>query len=173
MARNLNIPELSFDHPERELHLYRYSKAREFIHGKVLDVACGWGYGSFMLQNKTDKIIGIDNDYKALYYAINHYSDIEFIEQDIEEEPLPVVDCIVSFETVEHLENPDKFIQSIKNSANLIFLSTPCVPTVGANPEHLHDFTERQIESWFDGWQKLYDEIQIGIYKLICARRKN
>lgn len=171
MAGNLNIPELPFSHPERDLHLYRYAKAREFIYGKVLDVACGWGYGSFMLQGKADKIIGIDIDYEAIIYARNHYPDIEFIEWDIDKETLPKADCIVSFETIEHLKDPERFLKNIKESADLIFLSTPCVPTVGANPEHLHDFTERQIEEWFAGWEKLYEEVQAGIYKLMCVKK--
>ena len=173
MAKNLNIPELSFNHPERELHLYRYAKAREFVYGKVLDIACGWGYGSFMLKKPDTQVIGIDNDPQALAYARNHYTDIEFRQQDIEVEPLPTGDCIVCLETVEHLKYPEKFIDSIKKSANLIFLSTPCVPTVGANPDHLHDFTEDQLRNWFADWEIIYEENQIGIYKLICARRKN
>ena len=173
MAKNLNIPELPFNHPERGLHLYRYAKAREFVYGKVLDVACGWGYGSFMLKNSETQVIGVDNDHEAIAYAKNHYLDVEFIEEDIEKETLPKVDCIISLEIVEHLKDPEKFINKMKESADLIFLSTPAVPTVGANPDHLHDFTEDQIKGWFNDWEILFEENQINIYKLICIRRKN
>ena len=173
MAKNLNIPELPFNHPERELHLYRYTKAKEFTYGKVLDVACGWGYGSFILKNPETQVTGIDNDLEAISYAKNHYPDIGFIEQDIEENSLPKVDYIVCLETVEHLKNPEEFIKKIKESADLIFLSTPCVPTVGANLDHLHDFTEDQVKEWFSDWETIFEENQINIYKLICARRKN
>ena len=61
-----------------ELHLARYNFATRFINGgRVLDCACGVGYGTAILASavKTpSSVLGVDIDPKAARYASENYA---------------------------------------------------------------------------------------------------
>ena len=62
-----------------QLHLQRYHFAgRHLLPGIVADVACGAGYGSYLLATEygknIDRIIAIDNSQEAIDYCKNFYS---------------------------------------------------------------------------------------------------
>jgi cyclopropane fatty-acyl-phospholipid synthase-like methyltransferase len=53
-------------------HLHRYAFAAQLVKGKrVLDLACGEGYGSNMLAQEAESVIGLDIDEKVVYHASN------------------------------------------------------------------------------------------------------
>ena len=48
-------------------HLHRYAYAAEFVQNKrVLDLACGEGYGSYLLAQKATAVVGIDIDEQTI-----------------------------------------------------------------------------------------------------------
>ena len=123
--------------PEGEIcyeHWHRYMLASRFGQGcSVLDVACGEGYGSSLLANVADKVTGVDISGDAVEHARERYqgqTNLEFIQGSCEELPLPdnSIDLAVSFETIEHLEMQEKFIQELKRvlkPAGLLLMSSP------------------------------------------------
>lgn len=132
------------------IHLERYQFAAQHAQGSnILDMACGCGYGTFLLaQQHPDKLVtGVDLDPNAVAYAEQHYQrdNLQFIcanaEQFSAEQPF---DTIVSLETIEHLPNPMALaknqIQLLSTSGRLI-ASVPITPTLDGNPHHLHDFS--------------------------------
>jgi len=85
-----NNPDSSKINPaEKILHLSRYeyaaniiNKSEHFKETMILDVACGVGYGSNILQNKTNlKVIGIDLDPTLVKYLtkVNKNRKVKFI----------------------------------------------------------------------------------------------
>ena len=51
-------------------HIYRYNLTKKYCKNKiVLDVGCGYGYGSFILSKICKSIIGIDLSKKAIHIA--------------------------------------------------------------------------------------------------------
>ncbi len=120
-------------------HICRYAFAKEQIElsnaTSILDAACGVGYGSsFLAINGQLSIIAIDRSLEALKIANQNFSknNIKFIEDDchtLEAASLyGAYDAIVSFETLEHLPQPDLFIKNcfinLKQHGKLI-ISTP------------------------------------------------
>ena len=100
-----------FISPVQLRHLFRYNFAKDQIStGEVLDAACGSGYGSEILLY--DHYFGIDYaDYNIKYAEENYYQDDRsFIEKDIyllsDLFEGKRFDSIISFETLEHLDNP-------------------------------------------------------------------
>jgi ubiquinone/menaquinone biosynthesis C-methylase UbiE len=95
-------------------HWHRYAFARRFAAGKrVLDAACGEGYGSALLGSVAASIVGVDIDASAIAHATARYGEgdrVRFITGSCTELPLPAasVDVVVSFETIEHLEAADQ-----------------------------------------------------------------
>ena len=57
-------------------HWHRYVFARAFVRGKrVLDAACGEGYGSALLADEAASVVGIDVDAAAIQHARSRYGD--------------------------------------------------------------------------------------------------
>jgi len=113
-------------------HFHRYALAAEWVVGlKVLDAACGEGYGSHLLAAKAAEITGIDVAADAIAHARSRYSasNLEFLRADCCATAFAdsSFDCIISFETLEHLENQrallSEFRRILKPSGFLIISS--------------------------------------------------
>ncbi|MBI3664815.1 MAG: glycosyltransferase [Acidobacteria bacterium] len=101
-------------------HFARYLFAAGYCAGKrVLDIACGTGYGSYILKTLgASEVVGVDYNRAVIDVARRAYSapGIHFLTGDaaalrLAGEPFEVV---VSFETLEHLADPDAFLETIR-----------------------------------------------------------
>lgn len=114
-------------------HTHRYLVAREFADGKVvLDIACGEGYGSRMLADIAQCVIGVDISLKTVTQATIKYphAQVFFVQGEATRIPLMdnSVDLVVSFETIEHLGEQDRMIQEIRRvlrPEGLCIISSP------------------------------------------------
>lgn len=110
---------------EASIHFARYAIATPFAKGKkVLDIACGEGYGSHLLKRAgAEQVVGVDVSEDAVGRARKSFGapGVEFLAADaqsIEREfPSGHFDVVVSCETIEHIEDPEKYLQSLKNVA--------------------------------------------------------
>ena len=104
-------------------HLGRYLFAADYLAPYdvkiAADISCGKGYGLPTLAAAAEQVIGVDNSTEMLRLAREHRSDdgrIRLVEADIDGGELDdqleprSLDAIVSFETLEHLLNPDQAI---------------------------------------------------------------
>lgn len=107
----------------RRDHVQRYIFAAKRLSGKrsILDLACGCGYGSWLLQATGAKITGVDISHEAISYAEKHYPGPAYLCQR-GEDTKGEWEALVSFETLEHLDNPETVL-SIK--APLVIASVP------------------------------------------------
>lgn len=140
---------------EATIHLNRYAMARPYVAGKrVLDVTSGEGYGSFLLRRwGAESVEGIDVDEQTVETATRLFGGDGVHYQCHTAEQLPfedhTFDVVCSFETIEHLDHPELFLQEIrrvlKPGGNII-LSCPNDPyyykqgTPG-NPFHKRQYT--------------------------------
>lgn len=91
-------------------HWHRYVFAMALARGKrVLDAACGEGYGSSLLASVAHSVVGIDIAEAAIAHARARYGDrsnLRFERGDCTALELPAAsfDLIASFETLEHVE---------------------------------------------------------------------
>lgn len=116
-------------------HITRYNFALGILeqHGckKVLDAACGTGYGSMIMEECGYDVYGVDIDKGAINQAcrINSCNAATFKEGSLDEPekvfPGKKFDAVVSFETIEHLKNPDRFLEWTKTKAGLLIFSLP------------------------------------------------
>ncbi|MDD5328812.1 MAG: class I SAM-dependent methyltransferase [Sulfuricella sp.] len=114
-------------------HLHRYALAQLLAPGKrVLDIACGEGYGSRLLAEKAVLVIGVDLDATAVIHAKEKYSlpNLKFIQGDCTSLPLDdqSIDLVVSFETLEHHSEHDAMMSElyrILSPTGVLIISTP------------------------------------------------
>ena len=72
---NFDSPEISYE------HWHRYLYASQFVKDKmVLDIACGEGYGAFLLSKDAKRVVGIDISSEAVSHASSRYlqENLEF-----------------------------------------------------------------------------------------------
>ena len=100
-------------------HWHRYHFAARFVDGKrVLDLACGEGYGSALLARRAAHVIGVDVSPQAIEHATKAYANIrnaEFIAGSCTHVPAPdnAFDVAVSFETLEHIAEQGEFLAEL------------------------------------------------------------
>lgn len=133
------------------LHLERYEFAVQHLHGasSVLDIACGVGYGSQLLKHSlpTTMVIGVDSSAEAIDYANARYarSGLSFMVANAMSFEGGPFHAVVSLETIEHLPNPQQFVDraviKLLRPGGIFIGSVPVTPSMDANPHHLHDFT--------------------------------
>ena len=106
--RFVPLPKLLDDEIYFE-HLHRYYAASQLVKDKVvLDIACGEGYGTAILAKTAASVIGVDIDAESIAHATKTYQDahIRFLQGAADLIPLDddSVDVVVSYETIEHLD---------------------------------------------------------------------
>jgi SAM-dependent methyltransferase len=125
------VPEL---HGNIELeHVHRYLQACEISEGKVvLDIACGEGYGSYMLASNAARVIGVDISELTIQHARARYDkdNLTYLTGDCSDIPVAddSVDLVVSFETIEHHAQHEEMLREIKRVLRpdgVLLISTP------------------------------------------------
>jgi SAM-dependent methyltransferase len=143
---------------EKRAHIDRYLFAcKVFRDAKVVDYGCGLGFGSWMLTQAGNTVVGIDTSLAALEIAVvrrpkeMHPFRLRFGTPG-EFEIGPDFLGTVAFEVIEHMDDPEGFIQSV--STKHLVASVPVIPTVGTNPHHKRDYT---IDSFFELMERRFD----------------
>lgn len=146
-------------------HIARYYFATPYIQGRVLDIACGTGYGCHMVakdrKREITEIVGVDIDKETLFYANREYNHqkVTYMQGDAIDPSLPeqlgMFDTILSFETIEHVEDDQVFIENLykmlKPGGTLV-LSSPFGRGRGkptSEPFHVHQLTPEEFEQLF------------------------
>jgi len=143
-----------------ELLINRYEVAcrwlKEYLkddNHRIIDIACGSGYGTAMLSG-FGSIIGIDIDKEAVEYAKKYYNkkNITFLVGNADDftylEKLGKFDAVVSSGTIEHVEDELAFLDWIRKSLNpngVCILGFPSTFTRDwAYPFHKRDISPRK-----------------------------
>lgn len=96
-------------------HVSRYRWACQHLQGTILDAGCGIGYGSKILADNGFKVRAVDIDQEAVDYALKYYNHKNITFQcSALDKILPLSDCTVAFEIIEHIENPLYFLSRVK-----------------------------------------------------------
>jgi ubiquinone/menaquinone biosynthesis C-methylase UbiE len=155
------------DQPENEQrHISRYKFASNFIgsNDKVLDCACGSGYGSAIMSRNGSQVIGVDVNHEAIKFANRHYSgtSVEFMLGDIGKLEFSEAsfDVIVSIETLEHLPNAicRNYLRSVDSwlkKGGVFIASSPMLryrdgkPYI-TNPYHINEMPRTALLDMFE-----------------------
>lgn len=179
-------------------HFARYFFTRKYIKNKrVLDIACGFGYGTKIISSKASLVFGVDSD-ESVIKSCKTYQKGENIEYYVGDATKldfdnKSFDCIVSFETIEHIIEYNDFLREVKRLLTpdgIFIVSTPNYSgELIKNNYHVSDFTENEFKdlmrlnfkkvdfyyqgkSFFPFPGRGFLEILLGIKRDVAIRRK-
>ena len=140
-------------------HMHRYVLAGELVQGlKVLDAACGEGYGARYLAEKADRVTAVDISAATIAHAASRYPSENLVFQVADCLDLPFADgqfdCIVSFETLEHLQNQAQLLREFRRvltGSGFLLISTPDKAIYSdlmknENPYHQRELYRQELE---------------------------
>jgi SAM-dependent methyltransferase len=134
----------------RHLVVYEWIGAR--VGGRrVVDLACGEGYGSAVLARTAASVVGVDANPEAFEHARLKYTapNLRF-ERGMIELWAGDVDCAVFLQTIEHVLDPDGVLEQLRGlvgPGGVAYVSTPNVLTLApkgaersGNPWHVREY---------------------------------
>lgn len=135
-------------------HWHRYLIAREHVVGKrVLDVASGEGYGSHVLAQSALSVVGVDISEEAVSHANAKYSqpNLRYVASSCTQIPEPdgSFDVIVSFETVEHITEQERFLREVTRLLapdGLFVISSPNRPEYSDRTGYKNEYHVRELD---------------------------
>ena len=163
--------------PDGDQILFHYQVALNHINraDKVLDIACGEGFGTKLIANKALFAVGSDLDNVVIKFARekNFEKNIIYVVSDATRTPFPdmAFDSILSMETIEHV-NPFRFLKEmsriLKNDGTII-ISTPQNRDgkIPINPFHNREYSLKEIEALVKRYFKIQNIIGIKSGRLI------
>lgn len=136
-------------------HIGRYRFARDYARGKrVLDIACGEGYGAAALVRAgASSVLGVDISADVCEHARRKYG-LDARPGDALAIPVPdrSFDLVVSFETIEHVDDPAAFLAECARvlvPEGMLIVSTPNRPVYSgggaSNPFHRSELDEAEF----------------------------
>ena len=164
-------------------HFQRYQVAKSFAEGKViLDAACGEGYGSSILAEVAETVVGLDVAADTIDLANSKYAkhNLAYTIGDVTSLPFPdhVFDMVVSFETVEHIGIADqqlfmKEICRVLKPDGILIMSTPNKRVYtdlvqGENKFHIKEFYVKEyiefINEYFEHYELVFQYPSTGYF---------
>lgn len=169
-------------------HLHRYAFAAGICSNRdVLDIASGEGYGSNLLAKTSKTVIGVDISAGAISHSKQKYkrSNLDFLAGSGDAIPLEdnSVDCVVSFETLEHHDKHEEMlseIQRVLRPGGILVMSTPDKENYTDKPNQINPYHVKEL--YFDEFKDLicrhFNNVEIylqraGYYDIISPTRKH
>jgi SAM-dependent methyltransferase len=143
------LPDVPEENYWFQRHLVVYEWIRRRVGGlRVIDMACGEGYGADVLSRSAASVVGVDANPEAHEHAKARYTRpglrfernmIQLFAQD--------ADAVVFLQTIEHVPEPGELLEHFKRISDIAYISTPNVLTLAppgaersGNPWHVHEY---------------------------------
>ncbi|HEX5223830.1 MAG TPA: class I SAM-dependent methyltransferase [Solirubrobacteraceae bacterium] len=152
------LPDVPAENYWYRRHLVVYEWIAQRVRGmRVIDMACGEGYGSAVLARTAASVVGVDANPEAHEHARLRYraSNLRYERALVETYGEPA-DSVVFLQTIEHVQDAGAVLghfRTLLEGAGTVFVSTPNVLTLapeGAersdNPWHVHEYRHREFE---------------------------
>jgi SAM-dependent methyltransferase len=154
----------------RHLVVYEWIGAR-VLGQRVLDMACGEGYGSEVLSRSAASVLGVDGNPDAHEHARLRYvrQNLRFEWGAVESYGEPdSLDAVVFLQTIEHVQDPEavlRHFRSLLSDGGTAYVSTPNVLTLApegaaksSNPWHLREY---RADEFRELCASVFDDVEL------------
>lgn len=154
-----------------EDHFARYRFAKSYVINKrIIDIACGVGYGSEILDNSFSEYTGVDINKENIAYANKHYKNdhVNYFIDDIKGYSADPYEVILCFETIEHIK---EYRQVLKNlyqlliDGGLLLISSPNRKITSKYAKTIQDKPENEYHTQEFLIEELIAELRIAGFK--------
>jgi ubiquinone/menaquinone biosynthesis C-methylase UbiE len=135
-------------------HWHRYCAVRSVAAKKrVLDAACGEGYGSALLAELASEVTGVDIDTDAIRHAAARYGgkpNLRFVQASCAALPLAdaSTDVVISFETIEHIAHQEAMLAEFRRVLvpdGILVVSSPNKPVYSGEGERGNEYHVKEL----------------------------
>ena len=143
----------------RHLAVYEWIGAR-VIGKRVLDMACGEGYGSAVLARGAETVLGVEANPEAFEHARLRYArqNLSFDRGMVENHGEPgAYDAVVFLQTIEHVRDPVAVLRHFRGllaPGGSVYVSTPNLLTLAppgadksSNPWHIKEYRSHEFDA--------------------------
>jgi SAM-dependent methyltransferase len=175
------LPDVPAENYWFRRHLAVYEWIARRVQGRrVLDMACGEGYGAEVLARSACSVVGVDANPDAFEHARARYTrtSLSFARGLVETFGEPgAFDAVVFLQTIEHVQDPaavlEHFRQIVAPSRGVAYVSTPNLLTLAApgarksdNPWHLREYRAEEFSALC---QSVFPQVEV--FGLFHARK--
>jgi SAM-dependent methyltransferase len=153
------LPDVPEENYWYRRHRVVYEWIAQRVHGRrVVDLACGEGYGSALLARHAAAVVGVDANPEAFEHARLKYTapNLSF-ERNMIELWQGDVDCVVFLQTIEHVQDPDAMLEHVRELIGpdgVAYVTTPNVLTLApkgaarsGNPWHVREYRPHEFRA--------------------------
>ena len=181
------LPDVPAENYWYRRHLVVYEWIAQRCSGRrVVDMACGEGYGTAALARKAPWVTGVDANPEAHEHARLRYSQpgLRFV-RDVVDGYVEQCDAVVFLQTIEHVQDPAAVLRHLRgmlNPGGTVYVSTPNVLTLApegaeksGNPWHVREYRPGEFrelcESCFDDVEilGLFHARKLRVHELALA----
>ena len=140
---------------------YRIALTYADTGAKVIELGSGAGYGAASLADGAFDIVAID---RVAPDSTSRKSSCQFVRGDLNRLPLARrgFDLVVSFQVIEHLEDPTNYIDAISDlvqSDGTALITTPnLLMSDGVNPYHVHEYRAEELA---DCLRRRFEQVEV------------
>ena len=126
-----------------------YFEASKIVHGNVLEIGFGEGYGMKVLSPKAEKYTAVDKHEKEF---ANLPSNVTIVNQTVPPLNFPdeTFDYVVSFQVIEHIKNDKLFVKEIsrvlKKNGKFIVTTPNILMSLTRNPWHIREYKVDELK---------------------------
>ena len=153
-STEITSSHITSDNPLFQRTLKAYHLICDKIHGEVLEIGCGEGYGLEFTSKKASSLTVIDKSRHVLDKIKTKYPKVTILHQNIP--PLSNLkdnsfDTVISFQVIEHIKDYQLFIKEIYRILKpngKAYITTPnAKKTIARNPWHFKEFNHMEISA--------------------------
>lgn len=154
-------------------HVFVYEVLESFLapNDRVLEIGFGEGYGTNMISQFVDSVVGLDVNEEAVNYAAEQYASVSCTFKIFDGERIPFkdkkFDAVVSYQVIEHIENDKNYLKEILRvlkKGGTLYLTTPnrlhrLDPDQEPwNPFHIREYSASQLKTVMD---EIFTDIEL------------